>query len=58
MIVTVTPRQYCENPTCFGEPWCSAWQICKETRAASVKEMDYKDTAVMNEMTTTTFLQN
>ncbi len=22
---------YCDNPVCLGEPWCSAWGICKET---------------------------
>ena len=20
---------YCSNPSCLGEPWCSAWGICK-----------------------------
>ena len=22
-------RQYCRNPACLGEPWCSAWGICQ-----------------------------
>ena len=22
--------QYCSNPSCLGEPWCSAWGICKD----------------------------
>ena len=22
-------RQYCANPSCLGEPWCSAWGICQ-----------------------------
>ena len=21
--------EYCEHPACLGEPWCSAWGICK-----------------------------
>lgn len=21
----------CSNPSCLGEPWCSAWGICKAT---------------------------
>ena len=21
-------REYCGNPSCLGEPWCSAWGIC------------------------------
>ncbi len=23
-------RQYCSSPSCLGQPWCSAWGICKE----------------------------
>ena len=23
-------KQYCSNPSCLGEPWCSAWGICSE----------------------------
>ena len=25
--------QYCQNPSCLGEPWCSAWGICAGTTA-------------------------
>ena len=29
--VDVTNKlQYCNNPSCLGEPWCSAWGICKD----------------------------
>ena len=27
--------QYCDNPTCLGEPWCSGWGICKEMYKAA-----------------------
>ena len=27
--------QYCDNPTCLGEPWCSGWDICKEMYKAA-----------------------
>jgi len=27
---------YCDNPSCLGEPWCSAWGICSEQEGSSV----------------------
>ena len=27
-------RQFCGRPGCLGEPWCTAWCICKETTMA------------------------
>ncbi len=24
------PSQFCENPSCLGEPWCSAWGVCAQ----------------------------
>ncbi len=27
--ITNQPSQYCGSPACLGEPWCSAWGICK-----------------------------
>ena len=32
------PTQLCGNPACLGEPWCSAWGICKDVAV-------YDDTA-------------
>ena len=23
------PNKFCNNPACLGEPWCSAWGICR-----------------------------
>ncbi len=34
--------EFCDNPTCLGEPWCSAWEICSEM-------MDRAATAVPEE---------
>lgn len=28
-------RLYCSQPGCLGEPWCSAWGICKQQQEAS-----------------------
>ena len=25
-----SPSLFCGNPACLGEPWCSAWGICKD----------------------------
>ncbi len=36
------PTEFCDNPTCLGEPWCSAWEICSEM-------MDRAATAVPEE---------
>ena len=27
--VTFQSTQFCDNPACLGEPWCSSWGICK-----------------------------
>ena len=32
-------RTYCKNPTCLGEPWCSAWGICKKTKTMEIDEL-------------------
>ena len=24
--------QHCDNPSCLGEPWCTAWGICEDYR--------------------------
>lgn len=29
--ITNKCSEYCNNPTCLGEPWCSAWGICEGT---------------------------
>ena len=29
--ITSSPTEYCDNSSCLGEPWCSAWCICQET---------------------------
>lgn len=29
--ITDQPSQFCGNPECLGEPWCSAWGICQDT---------------------------
>ena len=26
---------YCDNPTCLGEPWCSAWGLCNNKNMES-----------------------
>lgn len=26
---------YCDNPSCLGEPWCSAWGICSAQEGSS-----------------------
>ncbi len=36
------PTEFCDNPTCLGEPWCSALEICSEM-------MDRAATAVPEE---------
>ena len=32
-------RTFCKNPTCLGEPWCSAWGICKNTKTMEIDEL-------------------
>ncbi len=50
--ITDDYRVNCKNPTCLGEPWCSAWGICKghlqpepeqaaEMQEASALEQEY-----------------
>ena len=39
--ITDQPTQFCGNPACLGEPWCSAWGICKDSAV-------YGDTAGVN----------
>ena len=36
--VTDAPTVYCGNPSCLGEPWCSAWGICCDTIMDSYEE--------------------
>ena len=31
--------EYCENPACLGEPWCSAWGHCKDA-VTELNEID------------------
>jgi len=31
-------RTYCSTPDCLGEPWCSAWNVCKEKNLDSLFE--------------------
>ena len=34
------PTEFCTNPACLGEPWCSAWGIC---RGETLPEMATED---------------
>ena len=36
--VTDAPAVYCGNPSCLGEPWCSAWGVCFDTTMDSYEE--------------------
>lgn len=39
--ITNQPSQFCDNPNCLGEPWCSAWGICRgEKQTADDEEID------------------
>ena len=31
-------RQYCNYPSCPGEPWCSAWNTCSEVNPLAARE--------------------
>lgn len=37
--ITNQPSQFCDNPECLGEPWCSAWGICR-AQEDSEEEVD------------------
>lgn len=36
------PRQFCGNPACLGEPWCSAWGICAASTIPEELETPWK----------------
>ena len=38
------PTQFCGNPACLGEPWCSAWGICKD--AADTAGVDTSESSL------------
>ena len=31
-------RIYCGNSECLGEPWCSAWGICRAKQSATMEQ--------------------
>ena len=45
--------EYCEHPACLGEPWCSAWGICKTAQEpqqrASTSQMQATPSGLLGE---------
>ena len=37
--VTNEYTQYCDCSSCLGEPWCSAWGICREVGELELTKM-------------------
>ena len=38
--ITNECTEFCSNPSCLGEPWCSGWEICKEQNEGNNKAME------------------
>ena len=45
------PTEVSNNPTCLGEPWCSAWEICSGTDNATALVEDEYDTEIIKQDT-------
>ena len=49
--------QYCENPACLGEPWCSAWGHCQDT-ISQLEEIDNTLACEITELEQTEMVSN
>ena len=39
--------EFCSNPSCLGEPWCSGWEIWKEQNEGNNKAMEKGKRAIL-----------
>ena len=55
-----SPSLFCGNPACLGEPWCSAWGICKDVAVEpknSAAAMEEEEVSGVEQEYTSLFLE-